>query len=33
MNLHIKQFICRYIHHIYKKVWSPQTLRGINALS
>lgn len=31
VNLHIKQFIRRYIHHSYKKVWSPQTLRSINA--
>lgn len=31
VNLHIKQFIRRYIHLSYKKVWSPQTLRGINA--
>lgn len=30
-NLHIKQFIRRYIHHNYKRGWSPQTLRGINA--
>lgn len=31
VNLHIKQFIRRYIHHNYKRVWSPQTMRGINA--
>lgn len=27
----INSFICRYIHHCYKRVWSPQILRGINA--
>ena len=31
VNLHIKQFIRCYIHHNHKRVWSPQTLRGINA--
>ncbi len=31
VNLHIKQFIRRYIHHKYKRVWSPQTLSDINA--
>lgn len=31
VSSHIKQFIRRYIHHSYKRVWSPQTLRGINA--
>lgn len=30
-NLHIRQFIRHYIHHCYKRVWSPQTIRGIDA--
>lgn len=31
VNLHIKQFIHRYIHHNYKRVWSPKTIRGVKA--
>lgn len=28
---YIDKFIRRYIHHCYKRVWSPHTMRGINA--
>lgn len=31
VSLHIKQFIRRYIHHSYKRVWSSQTLCNIDA--
>ena len=31
VNLHIKQFIHRYIHHNYKRVWSPKTIHGVKA--
>lgn len=31
VNLNIRQFIRHYIHHCYKRVWSPQTIRGIDA--
>lgn len=31
VSSHIKQFIRRYIHHSYKRVWSSQTLCNIDA--
>lgn len=31
VNKNINLFIHRYIHHCYKRVWSPQTMRDIDA--